>query len=234
MNKKEVREIIINNTEEYFLKYGVKLVKSMKQFVEYEKLNPNVSGDKIYISILGNAILRLELMVHKRIFIIENIVEKISKTHILNPMPTKSHSSFIINSEKINTLNGKMKFDETGVEFVIITDAIEHIKMYIDEIGIPMLNKYEDIREIDKEINGENLWEHDDFQKPFYLGGNFAVKRLIIAKLSGRKDYEQFIERIFNKIEVNYTKEGLVYDRTDLSNVIAYTVNLLKNVNAIY
>lgn len=234
MNKKEARETIIKNTENFFLQRGFSLVKSMKQSVQYKKSNSNVSCDNIYISILGNVILRIELMVHKRIFIIEELIEKISKAHILNPMPDKLHSSFIINSEKINNINGKTKFDDTGIEFVSITDAIALVKLYVDEIGIPMLNRYEDIREIDKEINGVNFWERDDFQKPFYLGGNFAVKRLIIAKLSGRKDYEQFIEHLFNKIETNYTKNGIVYDRNDLNNIIAYTVNFLKIVEPLY
>jgi hypothetical protein len=64
---------------------------------------------------------------------------------------------------------------------------------FMKETALPWLEKFEDLREIEKVINGETPWE-TDWHKPFTLGGNFHLKRLIISRLSGSGSYDRILE----------------------------------------
>jgi hypothetical protein len=61
--------------------------------------------------------------------------------------------------------------------------------------AVPIVNKLNDLREIDKVINGDKPWK-TDWQMPYAFGGNFHLKRLIIAKLSGLGNYERIMSLV--------------------------------------
>ena len=118
-------------------------------------------------------------------------------------------------------------------------DVINNMKIVTDfteKTALPLLQLFTDVREIDKRINGEgeNFWR-DSWQKPFGLTEPFSIRRRILAKLSGRKDYEEFIEKLYNLIDENLQKEGKEkFDRTNLNNATNYCVHLLKDVKPLY
>ena len=125
--------------------------------------------------------------------------------------------------------------DEQGV--------IESSKILLDYIGntiLPMFDLFDDIREIDKRINGEgeNYWESDsDARLPFSLGHIFSVRRWIIAKLSKtEKGFQNFCNKHFEEIDKNYAKKNKPkFDRNDKSNWLNQTISYLnENVQSIY
>lgn len=118
-------------------------------------------------------------------------------------------------------------------------DVINNMKIVTDfteQIALPLLESLTDVREIDRRVNreGENFWI-DDERKQFHLGGYFYLRRRIIAKLSGRKDYDEFIDKLYNIIDdANKSQDKEPFDRTDLNVSLNYCVQLLKDVKPLY
>ena len=113
----------------------------------------------------------------------------------------------------------------------IILDFMEHQAM-------PVYNLFEDLREIDKRINGEgeNYWDND-WKKEFTLAHYFDIRRLIIAKLVGNVRFDEIVDRSIKYIETETEKntgKPYVYDRSDLSDGIPFAVHFLKNIKCIY
>ena len=97
------------------------------------------------------------------------------------------------------------------------------------------MHVFNDLREIDKRINGEgeNFWI-DDWKKPFNLAGIYNIRRLIIARLSGRKDYDEFIQKIKDIVNARAKKNGRTIDWSDTSINFIYTLEYLKNIKPLY
>jgi hypothetical protein len=115
-------------------------------------------------------------------------------------------------------------------------DVCERIIKRSEEVVFPLLSRFEDLREIDKVINNlDDFWDWD-VGKPFSLGGNFDVKRVIIAKLSGNPRYEEVVDMAFKMVEFRSNRDGypFVYDRKDLALPIPYTVHFLKDIKPLY
>jgi hypothetical protein len=115
-------------------------------------------------------------------------------------------------------------------------DVCERIIKRSEEVVFPLLSRFEDLREIDKVINNlDDLW-YDDWMKPFDLGGNFYVKRFIIAKLSGNPRYEELADRVFDMIDKKMEEQGRDEraDRVSLNKPIPYTVHFLKDIKPLY
>jgi hypothetical protein len=238
MNKKEAREYIIEKTEGNLKNYSFELVKSIKQFVRYNKKNRTGNTDFIGIVPYCSSFVNIGVGLNKRIDAVENILIDISKTIKLDPIPDSEHSSFHvddINLKNLNESNSYMKFDDEGVEFIAIDVAIRNTLTYLVEFGIPTLEKFDDIRAIDNLINGENFWQ-TDWQMPYTLGGNFYIKRLIIAKLAGNKNYEELLDKQYKAIEKASFDNGypFTYNRNDLTLEIPYTIEILKSVKSLY
>ncbi|CAN1537991.1 hypothetical protein MCERE19_01629 [Spirosomataceae bacterium] len=64
---------------------------------------------------------------------------------------------------------------------------------FLEKTGFPLAERFKDIKEFDKEINGENFWE-SDWQKPFTLGNDFDTKRVIIAHLANNPKINELID----------------------------------------
>ena len=115
--------------------------------------------------------------------------------------------------------------------------AVDMIIDFLEKDALPQLDKFNDIREIDKIINGDDFWI-TDWQKPFNLGGgNFCAKRLVVAKLAGgQKHLEEVIEKdklafIESEKEQGRVANLGVYE--DMNNHVGFTINYLKNVEPI-
>ena len=116
--------------------------------------------------------------------------------------------------------------------------AVDMIIDFMQKDALPLLDKFNDLREIDKIINGDDFWI-TDWQMPFNLGGgNFYAKRLVIAKLAGgQKRLEEVIEK-FKEAETKYWKEkGEVANLSyleDTKTATGFTIQYLKNVPSLY
>lgn len=89
-----------------------------------------------------------------------------------------------------------------------IKETADIIIDYCDKIYLPILNKYDDIIELDNYINGEAKWWDDqdlDKSKPFRMRG-FYYKRFIVAKLAGRKNIQELYDYSKQTFE-NFAKD---------------------------
>ena len=71
-----------------------------------------------------------------------------------------------------------------------VRECVATMNAFIEDAGLPLLARFEDLREVDRIINGEEPWE-TDWHKPYVFGGNFYLKRLIISKLAGLGSYDR-------------------------------------------
>lgn len=106
---------------------------------------------------------------------------------------------------------------------------------FLERKALPLLDKFEDLREIDKMINGIEPWEAD-FDKPYSFGTYFNFSRLIIAKLCDNEKYEELIDFTYSTLERRSKENGYnyVYDRHDLNKPLPALIQLLNEVRPIY
>lgn len=101
----------------------------------------------------------------------------------------------------------------------LVKETADIILDRCERIYLPILDKYDDIFELDNLLNGENMWWDDvglDRSKIFDMQG-FYYKRFIVARLAGRKniqevfDYSKATFEDFAKNE-NWDDEYKIYD----------------------
>jgi hypothetical protein len=81
-----------------------------------------------------------------------------------------------------------------------VQKCVGMMSSFIEDPGLPLLSRFDDLREVDRIINDEEPWE-TDWHKPYVLGGNFHLKRLIIPRLAGLGNYD----RVFSFVSDYYT-----------------------------
>ena len=114
-----------------------------------------------------------------------------------------------------------------------VRECVATMNAFIEDPGLPLLARFEDLREVDRIINGEEPWE-TDWLKPYVVGGNFYLKRLIISKLAGLGSYD----RIFRFVSDYYIAqfddpEHGVNAKARMAEVIEMDSHL-KNVKPLY
>ncbi len=101
---------------------------------------------------------------------------------------------------------------------------------FLQNIGFPLAQRFSDIKELDKEINGENFWE-SDWQMPFTLGNYFPQKRMVIARLANQGNFDKVIQKSYAKIDKWLTENNQPpIDRTDITKGTPYIEHYLKNL----
>lgn len=71
-----------------------------------------------------------------------------------------------------------------------VQKCVSLMHSFMEDAAMPLLSRFEDLREVDRVINGDQPWE-TDWHKPYVLGGNFYLKRLIISRLAGLGSYDR-------------------------------------------
>jgi hypothetical protein len=233
MTGKEAKELIIKNATPYFETKGWQLKKVSRNEACFFKKEKEYS-DSIGISTTDyNPEQLIGFGMGKRIEIVENIMNEINKRiPFSNPPYPKDEKTLNIIDKKDSLKREDKSYCTTENDIIYNLNKIFN---YLDNYALPQLEKFNDIREIDRLINGEgnNFWE-DDWQKPFNFAGRFYLRRLVIAKLSGRSDYEDFIEKRLLKIEKLSFENNETFDRNDLSKTTPFTIEYLKNIKPIY
>lgn len=95
----------------------------------------------------------------------------------------------------------------------------------------PLLDKFNDIREVDAIIDGNEPW-CTDWQMPYSFGAQFYEKRLVIAKLAGNPRFEELVDFTYTTIERLSAESGspFTYDRNNYSMPIPAIVRALSDV----
>lgn len=241
MKQSDAKKLFIEYNNALFEKWGFKEKKSRTSEAIYIRLKENgyevigVSTTNYYPEVVFG------MGTQKRINEIEKILWDINEIYSLGLNLTKDETWTLSfqgnhqNERKLELLKVEHKDDERGVE------TSSHILMnFIEHELLPVYDLFDDIREIDKRINGEgkNFWE-DDFgtSKPFNLGGFFFIRRIIIGRLcKSEEGFNQLVEKIYAMIDRNCIKLNLPpFDRKDMSIETNITIKYLKeNVSPIY
>jgi len=74
-----------------------------------------------------------------------------------------------------------------------VQECVTSMIGFMKETAFPLLDKFEDLRELDRIINSEVPWT-SDYPQPYRFGGSFHLKRLIIAKLAGLGTYDLILD----------------------------------------
>lgn len=116
-----------------------------------------------------------------------------------------------------------------------VENCVAMMADFIEDTAIPLLDKFEDLREIDRMVNGDEPWE-TDAQRPYRFGTYFNFNRLIIAKLSGNVNYNTLIDFTYSTLEKSAIENGhnYVYDRNDLTKPLPALIKLLETVEPLY
>lgn len=174
----------------------------------------------------------------KSVKIVESILKEINNIFSLNLELDESRTIVYFGDSakrKLSLLEVKNKDKEEGV-----IKSSDIILNYYKE-AITLFDLFDDLREIDKRINGEgeNFWESDTSSfKPFSFGSYFFERRLIIAWLCGNSNFEKIADSAFKYIEKSMSKHmdrPFHFDRDDLTLNIPATIKHLKeNVSPLY
>lgn len=111
--------------------------------------------------------------------------------------------------------------------------SCEIVKGFMNNTGFPLLNRFNDIKELDTEINGSIFWT-TDWQMPFDLGGDFDIKRKIIARLANQGNFEKVMQISYETIDIwcEENNQPLI-DRTDITKGTPFIEHYLKNLELI-
>lgn len=230
MKKTEAKELTIKYIDSFFNEFGFKLSKTTHSEVRYRRINPNgfdgfASGTLDY-----NPVQIIVYSVYKRINQVEDIIKELSKKINISSI-NEDDKTIAFGYETLNGINKQTTLPDMKTEEDLIS-CVETIKTFMRETAIPLLDRFNDLREIDKEINGDKPWETDWKQK-FNLGGNFHEKRLIIAKLANNPNYDDLV-----KFEYNWHIEGLKgkykEDFEEGIRIHECLIEILKDVSPLY
>jgi len=103
---------------------------------------------------------------------------------------------------------------------------------YLENTALPDADRFEDLREIDKIINGAEPWK-TDWQATYVFGGYFHLTRLIIAKLAGGNNYERMLQIVSDDFRSQFDGPYGAGFRDTLDQVHKLH-EILKSVQAIY
>ena len=235
MNKRETESHIVKHIDHFMVENGFKHKKSEKTQVEYYRKFDGNNFERFSLSTLNYYDEhKLRFGFGKRVNVVEELVSKVNEqVPLKNPSLSKDDTTFGFGYNSYNQINKDGCFEYMRTE----EDVIKNVKLIIDfseKEAFPFLEKLGDLREVDRLINGEeeNWWE-TDWQKPFHLG-YFYLRRMIIARLSGRKDFPQFIEKLKSYSEGKAAENGRTIDWNDHSNNTPLAMHLLESVDPLY
>jgi hypothetical protein len=222
MKKSEVKTLLLNSLEPFFASHGYKKVKAkLTGFVSLAELG----NDRFHFDVYDyNPIQNIHYYCLKKINLIDNLYEELHKRFVIHPALSEISSTLCFSYETINSLNsiGYLPNIREEVDVQANTDLIIE---FMKSTALPMLERFNDIREIDKEINGDAFWE-DDWRKPFNLGGGFAFKRLIIAYLCGNNNFDKLYD--YNNGLFDYSNKEFPVQIIDGKNSIEYLKEILE------
>ena len=232
MTVSEAKTLIIKNATPYFESKGWQLKKLRRNEARFFYEDDH-SLNFIGISTTNyNPEQLIGFGIGKRIKAVEDIMQEVNKAIPFQRTLEKEEPTLYL-LDKGDSLKREDKSYCTTEEDIIYN--LGKIFKYLNDFALPLLEQFNDVREIDKRINGEdhNFWA-STHKKPFNLAHRFYLRRLIIAKLSGRKDYEEFINNHLQSIEKAAEEANEHFDRNDLSDELVYCIHLLNNVEPLY
>jgi hypothetical protein len=193
MNKSEAKALMTKYLLPTIEKYGYKERKMKSSDFSFVKKRP-MGEDEIIGGFMDyNPIQRIIYSFSKRQKpVIDVLLHLQDKGVNLSPPIGKPTGTIGFSYNTINNINSMVYLPDMRTENDV-EQCVSKMTNFMEETAFPLLDKFEDIREIDRVLNGEEPWIFD-WQKPYVLGGNFQLKRLIFAKLAGQGNYDRIFE----------------------------------------
>ena len=228
LSKRQAKELELVYLSPFFESNGFKLKKTSTSEYDFNKKH-KAGRDVIFIGHLeafpGS---KIEFTVMKEINEIEshlgNILRGLDESR--NKKVYNASVKFSISS--INDLRTNNYMPEMLNEADVVKSC-EIVEDFMVKTGFKMLERFNNIKELDREINGENFWK-TDWKMPFNLGGDFDIKRIVIAWLAENPNFEEVVNKTYEIMSQNSDGTYYDYDRNDLSLRIPYTVHYLKTL----
>lgn len=234
MNKTEARALMMKHLLPKIEKYGYKEKKGGSEFQIVRKVD---SGEDIINGGFTdyNPEQQIIYNFYKKHKSILSVLKLLEGSGISLSPPISKHTGTIgFSYGQINNLDkiGYLPFMATEAD---VEKCVGIMVEFMETTAFPLLDKFEDLREIDKIINGEQPWE-TDWKEAYSFGTYFNFIRLIVAKLSGNVKYEYLVEFTYTTLEKRSMETGnpFVYDRHDITKPLPALIKLLEDVESIY
>lgn len=235
MKKVEAKELMMKHLMPCIEKYGYKEKKSSSS--DFEIFRKTSSGRDVIGGGVNdyNPIQKIIYGTGKINDRVNKILFSLQDTGIFLSPPVRKDSRLISTSYPATH---NLDYYDYLPEMLTESDVEKCVEMmleFLEGTAFPLLEKFEDLREIDKIINGEAPWE-TDWGKPFILGAYFNFTRLIIAKLSGNNKYNWLIDFTYSVLEKRSKENGhsFIYDRNDLTKPLPALIKLLEGIEPIF
>ena len=235
MTKNEAKQLMTKHLLPFIEKQGYKERKGSN--TDFEFIRKTAKGQDIIIGGFTDYHPAQQIIysLSKKNKIVHEILLKLQDSGISLSPKVSNHTALIgVSYSSINNLNSLayLPYMESEV------DVVKCVSMMIDfmeVIAFPIMEKFEDLREVDKIINGSNPWA-TDWKMPYSFGAYFNFCRLIIARLSGNPHYFSLIEFTNTTLEKRSAEScsQFIYSKEDLSKPLPALIKLLEDVKPIY
>lgn len=238
MTKKECSEVVLQNIRETFESRDWNKKSTGSASINFEKNNEdkNVFGMSMsFLDYNPTYIMRFVFYIkHQKII---NLCKLIGENIELIPVITSDTDTIVFSILTFEGLLHQNYMPDMETESEIV-DACKKMLEFTVSQAFPYLEKINDIKEIDKVINGENAWA-DDWRKEFNLGGNFNIKRFIIAYLVGGVEHLDLVNERDTVTLIEYNKKENLGEyngdyKNDVSHPVGYTLHYLRSLPDIH
>lgn len=238
LSKTEVKDFVRSFLETKLNDYSFNFQKYKESEIDYVKTN--IFGNTsigIYIDLLVNSEItawQFGVALTQRLEEVEALLALISKNTQLE-VPVDKHTFTV--STSVTRLH-KHKITHRFEPVLEIDDVKKQCNIVLEFLeleALPFIKKMQDIKEIDKLINqGDEIWG-TDWNQIIGLGGNFNVKRLIIAYLAGGIEHMEEVNlkeniAIAKLVEEQGTGPFDPSYKQKLDNPVGYTLHYLRSL----
>jgi hypothetical protein len=117
---------------------------------------------------------------------------------------------------------------KTEGDMIIAANAITDFAL---NTAFPIMERFEDIKEVDRIINDPTPWT-TDWQMPYAFGGHFYLIRMIVARLAENPNYLELADFNYKAMERLSAENGspFTYDRNDMSKPLPVLLKLLEAI----
>lgn len=228
LNNTQAKEFTIKYLNDFMESKNFLLKKTQNTNIQYTRKTKN-GFDALYISFLDSFPGKeINYMLFKRINKVELILDDILKAVEPNRKRDKNEITIATNYAMTNGLKHN-RYMPKMVNELDVNNSCDLLIQYLSNTEMTLIERFEDIEELDKEINGDNFWEDDSF-KPFDTRGDFYFKRIIIAKLTNNPLFEDLAKLHLEQILKGIGKGDYLEIRQAFLKQFEYAVEYLRKI----
>jgi hypothetical protein len=230
MNKKEAKQLLMKFLMPEIEKFGF---KEKKSGVEWSIGRKTEFGEDLIVGGFTdyNPSQQILFSLSKRDKRIFDILLSIEKYGISLPLPISKHLGTIGFSYETLTGLNRHGYLPDMLNEEDVKKCVDTMLTFLRETAFPLLDRFNDLHEIDSIINGDSPWQ-TDWHKPYAFSTYFDYTRLIIAKLVDNPKYDMLVDFTLQSIK----EIGLAYgysrevDPNDLTKPLPVLLQILKEV----